>query len=116
MKNALLLLDYLNETNCSWLLIRIAQEAYVLSAHERRQIMNDHSMKKDYDDYELREEYDLAKLPIMPKGRFAPERRAGKNVVVLAPDVAQAFPDDKSVNEALRLVLRMAKIPQVQQG
>jgi hypothetical protein len=63
------------------------------------------------DDYELRDEYDLAIMTIVPKGRFAPERRLGKNVVVLAADVAEAFPDDASVNEALRLVMQMARIP-----
>ena len=34
-----------------------------------------------------------------------------KNVVLLAPDVAQAFPTEDAVNEALRLVMRIAKIP-----
>ena len=64
------------------------------------------------DDYELRDEYDLAKMTIVAKGRYAPERRAGKNVVLLAPDVAQAFPTDDAVNEALRLILQIARIPQ----
>lgn len=70
------------------------------------------SMKKDYDDYELREEYDLSELPIMPKGRYAPERKAGKNLVVLDPDVAQAFPNDEAVNAALRLILQITRIPE----
>ena len=63
------------------------------------------------DDYELRDEYDLAKMTIVAKGRYAPERRLGKNVVVLAPDVASAFPTDDAVNAALRLVLQVARIP-----
>jgi hypothetical protein len=67
--------------------------------------------KTEKDDYELREEYDLADMTIVPKGRFAPERRWGKNVVLLAPDLAEAFPSDVSVNTALRLVLQMARIP-----
>ena len=65
----------------------------------------------DPNDYELRGEYDLAKMTIVAKGRYAPERRAGKNVVLLAPDVVRAFPTDDSVNEALRLVMQMARIP-----
>ena len=65
----------------------------------------------DPNDYELRDEYDLAKMTIVAKGRYAPERRAGKNVVLLAPDVVRAFPTDDSVNEALRLVMQMARIP-----
>jgi len=72
-------------------------------------------MPKDFEDYELNEEYDLAQLPIMPKGRYAPGHRPNKNLIVLAPDVAQAFPDDEAVNEALRLVMQIAKIPQLQQ-
>ena len=63
------------------------------------------------DDYELRDEYDLSKMTIVPKGRYAPHRRAGKNVILLAPDIVQAFPTDEAVNEALRLVMQMAKIP-----
>jgi len=74
--------------------------------------MSKKSMQKDSDDYELDDEYDLSQLPVMPKGRYAPGRRAGKNLVVLAPDVAQAFPDDETVNEALRLVLKISKLPQ----
>ena len=69
------------------------------------------SVKKQ-DDYELREEYDLSKMTIIPKGRFDPKRRIGSNVVVLEPEIAKAFPDDKSVNEALRLILKATKIPQ----
>ena len=65
----------------------------------------------DPNDYELGDEYDLAKMTIVAKGRYAPERRAGKNVVLLAPDVVRAFPTDDSVNEALRLVMQMARIP-----
>lgn len=63
------------------------------------------------EDYDLRAEYDLSQMAVVPKGRFAPGRRQGKNVVVLAPDVAEAFPSDDAVNEALRLVIQMAKIP-----
>ncbi len=70
--------------------------------------------QNDPDDYELQAEYDLSKMTILPRGRYAPERRAGRNVVLLAPDVVEAFPSDESVNEALRLVIRLAKVPQPQ--
>ncbi len=73
--------------------------------------MSKDSIEKSSDDYELREEYDLSQLPIVPKGRYAPERRLGKNLAVLDPDIAQAFPDDKAVNTALRLVLQITQIP-----
>jgi hypothetical protein len=73
--------------------------------------MSNEFMKNPNDDYELKEEYDLSQLSIVPKGRYAPERRAGRNVVVLEPDLAQAFPNDEAVNRALRIVLQAAQIP-----
>lgn len=72
--------------------------------------MKKNSIKKQ-DDYELREEYDLSKMTVLPKGRFNPKRRIGTNVVVLDPEIAKAFPDDKTVNDALRLILKATKIP-----
>ncbi len=61
---------------------------------------------------ELRPEYDLAELlKGGVRGKYVSRYRAGSNVVVLAPDVALAFPNEESVNEALRLVMRMARIP-----
>ena len=73
--------------------------------------MRKHSIKKQ-DDYELREEYDLSKMTILPKGRFDPKHRIGKNVVVLEPDIAEAFPGDEAVNEALRLLLKASRLSQ----
>lgn len=72
------------------------------------------STKKHSDDYELREEYDFSTMPIMPRGRYAPGKRVAKNLVVLAPDVAAAFPDDTSVNDALRLLLQLSKLLRMQ--
>jgi len=74
------------------------------------------SRQNNPDDYELREEYDLSKLTIVAKGRYAPEKRVGKNVVLLAPDVAEAFPTDDAVNEALRLVMQIAQLPSKHQA
>jgi hypothetical protein len=65
----------------------------------------------DTEDYELREEYDFSKMTIVPKGRYAPDRRVGKNVAVLDSDICEAFPTDQSVNEALRLVMRLSQLP-----
>jgi len=67
-------------------------------------------MQEFPDDYELREEYDLSQLPVMPKGRYAPERRTGSNLVVIEPDLARSFPTDEDVNRALRLILQAAQI------
>lgn len=73
--------------------------------------MKDNSTKKDTDDYELRPEYDLSQMTVLPRGRYAAGRRSGRNVIVLDPEIADAFPDDDAVNQALRLVLQMTKIP-----
>jgi hypothetical protein len=35
--------------------------------------------------------------------------REGSNIVVLAPDVAEAFPNEEAVNDALRLLMSVAK-------
>lgn len=63
-------------------------------------------------DDELRAEYDLSQLlKGGVRGKYVDRYNAGTNVVLLAPDVAQAFPTESAVNEALRLVMRMAQIP-----
>ena len=69
-------------------------------------------MKKDAEmDDELRPEYDMSELlKGAVRGKYADRYREGTNIVLLAPDVAKAFPDEKAVNEALRLVLRLSKI------
>jgi len=61
---------------------------------------------------ELRPEYDLRELlKGGVRGKYAERFRAGTNLVLLDPDVAKEFPDEKAVNDALRLVLELTKIP-----
>ncbi len=55
---------------------------------------------------ELRPEYDLRTLRVRKLG---PERKSFGDVIRLEPDVAEAFPDADSVNEALRSLIRVAK-------
>jgi hypothetical protein len=63
-------------------------------------------------DDELRPEYDLSELlKGGVRGKYADRYREGTNLVLLAPDVAAVFPDERSVNEALRLVMQLARIP-----
>ena len=63
-------------------------------------------------DDDLRPEYDLEKLLEQGvRGKYAERYRAGTNLVLLEPDVAKAFPDEQTVNEALRLVLQLTKLP-----
>lgn len=60
---------------------------------------------------ELRSEYDLGQLLKKGfRGKYIERYKASTNVVLLAPDVAEAFPDEESVNEALRLVIQLSRI------
>ena len=45
------------------------------------------------------------------QGKYASRFREGTNLVLLERDVAEAFPSDESVNEALRLVIQLKKLP-----
>jgi hypothetical protein len=65
--------------------------------------------KKDEDNDEMRPEYDLSKLKFVGRGIYAERYRSGTNIVLLDSDVRKAFPDDKSVNEALRVIAKAAK-------
>lgn len=68
-------------------------------------------MKKSSDrapEDDLRPEYDFRKLQVVARG---PGRKAPELIrIELEPDVAEAFPDSKAVNEALRLLLRAAAV------
>ena len=67
-------------------------------------------MKKKTDEVdEMRSEYDLRKLKVIGRGIYAERYRSGTNLVLLEPDVRAAFPDDESVNEALRVIAKAAK-------
>lgn len=58
---------------------------------------------------ELRPEYDLSKLKRGPRGKYAEQYKKGTNLVLIAPDIAEVFPDEAAVNEALRTLMRIAR-------
>ena len=60
-------------------------------------------------DDELRPEYDFTQIPGGVKGKYIERYRASTNLVLLDPEVAAAFPSDESVNEALRLLMKVAR-------
>ncbi len=61
---------------------------------------------------DLRPEYDLKKLLKSGiQGKYAGRYQEGTNIVLLDEDVANAFPNDEAVNEALRLVIKLTKVP-----
>lgn len=53
----------------------------------------------------MRAEYDFSGGA---RGKYADRYRRGVNVILLEPEVAAAFPDSNSVNEALRAILEIA--------
>ena len=70
-------------------------------------------MKKQIsEEDDLRPEYDLAPLlQNAVRGKYAKRFREGNNLVLLEPEVADAFPTPEAVNGALRLVMQLSKIP-----
>ena len=61
---------------------------------------------------DLSPEYNLSELlKGGVRGKYADRYQAGTNLVRLEPDVANAFPTENAVNEALRLVMKMAQLP-----
>ncbi len=61
---------------------------------------------KSPDDVEMLDEYDFSQGV---RGKYAQRYAEGSNVVVLSPDVAEAFPDSVSVNRALRSLIAIAR-------
>jgi hypothetical protein len=57
---------------------------------------------------QIREEYDLSELKGRVRGKHYEAFQEGTNLVLLEPDVAEAFPDASSVNEALRMLAKVA--------
>lgn len=58
---------------------------------------------------DLLPEYDFSKMKLVGRGIYAKRFRSGTNLVLLDRDVREAFPDDQSVNEALRVIAKAAK-------
>ncbi len=57
-------------------------------------------------DPEMLDEYDFSQGV---RGKYAKRYAAGSNVVVLAPDVAEVFRDSDAVNDALRMLIQIAR-------
>jgi hypothetical protein len=58
---------------------------------------------------ELRSEYDFSQMKGGVRGKYVERYRAGTNLVLLDPDVAQAFPNEIAVNDALRMLIQVAQ-------
>ena len=63
-------------------------------------------MKKTNESEEMRAEYDFSHGV---RGKYAKKYAQGSNIIVLDPDVANLFPDSKAVNDALRILVKVAR-------
>jgi hypothetical protein len=57
----------------------------------------------------MRPEYDFAAMKGGVRGKHVKSYRQGTNLVLLEPDVAEAFPNDAAVNQALRGILNTTR-------
>jgi len=69
-------------------------------------------MKKDKqtEKDELRVEYERTDFPGgMVRGKYAKRLRESSNIIVLKPEVAEAFPNEEAVNDALLSLIKLAQ-------
>ena len=65
---------------------------------------------KEIDKDELRPEYRRADFPGgFVRGKYAKRLKESSNIVVLRPEVAQAFPNEEAVNDALLSLIDIAR-------
>jgi hypothetical protein len=57
---------------------------------------------------ELRPEYKRSDFGTIVRGKYADRIKEESNIILLEPDIAQAFPNDEAVNKALRSLLELA--------
>jgi hypothetical protein len=58
---------------------------------------------------DMRDEYNFASMPGGIRGKYVERLRRESNIVVLEPEVAEAFPTGEAVNAALRGMLNTAR-------
>jgi hypothetical protein len=57
----------------------------------------------------MRPEYDFAAMKGGVRGKYAGRMRTSTNIVLIEPDVSDAFPTERAVNEALKGVLNTTR-------
>jgi hypothetical protein len=87
------------------------EKPYVSSAHDSQLRTKGKDMKAKHEmgRNELRPEYDFDYSKAIRGKYYKRLLEEGANVVVLEPDVAKAFGDSSSVNEALRSLLNLTR-------
>jgi len=92
-----------------------AANLFGLSALGKLRVASENNMKKATRKRkpasDLRQEYDLSSLKGGVRGKYFERYQSGTNLVLLSPDVARHFPNEQSVNSALRELIRAGKRP-----
>src|SRR5258708_26446406 len=92
-----------------------AANLFELSALGKLPVASENNMKKATRKRKpasaLRQEYDLSSLKGGVRGKYFERYQSGTNLVLLSPDVARHFPNEQSVNSALRELIRAGKRP-----
>ena len=65
--------------------------------------------KAEMVDDDLRPEYRREDFGTMVRGKYAARLKESSNIIVLDPEIAEAFPNAKAVNDALRGLLELAR-------
>ncbi len=66
-------------------------------------------MKKASEPDDMRTEYDFPSMKGGVRGKYIRRIRESTNIVVIEPDIADAFPTEAAVNEALRGILNTTR-------
>ncbi len=69
--------------------------------------MNNNKVEQTED--EMRPEYDFSQLNGKVRGKYVERYREETNLILLESDVQAAFPDSEAVNEALRMLMKVAR-------
>ena len=82
---------------------------YGSSAHGWPPVASADSMKKASNSAEMRANYDFSAMKGGVRGKYVERLGRDRNIILLEPDIALAFPTEAAVNEALRGVLNTAR-------
>lgn len=96
-----------NRSNDAFYLLHILKKVirFESSAPAKLTGANCDFMKKPKRNDDLRPHYDFASMKGGVRGKYAKQYSEGTNIVLLEPDIAEAFPNDAAVNQALRGIL-----------
>ena len=112
MNVGFLLSGILKRVSCYLFRTPTTAKQFASLVRENRHAENENRMNKDKTENledEMRLEYDLSQLKGRVRGKYVDRYRAGTNLVLLESDVQAAFPDAEAVNEALRMLMKVAR-------